>query len=95
VGPRIQSRNPREERESLLSTNRRLNWCEWTEVQGGRVDSPRSSRFKVVARRRSSGSSLVQVLRLAPDLEGAPTANSVIDLKTRPSDGDGSGYLPR
>ena len=32
VGPRIQSRNPREERASLLSTGRRLNWCEWTEA---------------------------------------------------------------
>jgi hypothetical protein len=32
VGPRIQSRNPREERASLLSIGRRLNWCEWTEA---------------------------------------------------------------
>jgi hypothetical protein len=95
VGPRIQSRNPREERESLLSTDRRLSWCEWTKAQGGRVDSPRSSGFRVVSRRRSSGSSSVQVLRLAPGSEGAPTANSVMDLRTGPGDGDGSEYLPR
>jgi hypothetical protein len=30
VGPRIQYQYLREERESLLSTYRRLNWCEWT-----------------------------------------------------------------
>jgi hypothetical protein len=67
VGPRIQSRNLREERKSLLSTDRRLSWCEWTEAQGG-VDSPRSLGFRVVARRRYSDSSSVQVLRLAPSV---------------------------
>jgi hypothetical protein len=30
VGPRIRSQNSREERESLLSTDKRLSWCEWT-----------------------------------------------------------------
>jgi hypothetical protein len=84
VGPRIQSCIPREERESLLSTDRRLSWCDRTKAQGG-VDSPRSSGFRVVVRRRSSGSSYVQVLGLAPGSEGAPTANSVMG----PDDGDG------
>jgi hypothetical protein len=90
VGPRIQSCIPREERESLLSTDRRLSWCDRTDAQGG-VDSPRSSGFRVVVRRRSSGSSSVQVLRMAPGSEGAPTANSVMG----PDDGDGSEYIPR
>jgi hypothetical protein len=89
VGPRIQSCISREERESLLSTNRRLSWCDQTEAQGG-VDSPRSLGFRVAVRRRSSGSSYVQVLRLAPGLEGAPTANNVMG----PDDGDGSEYIP-
>ena len=56
--PRIQSCIPREESESLLSTGRRLSWCGRTNAQGG-VDSPRSSRFWVVVRRRSSSSSSV------------------------------------
>jgi hypothetical protein len=90
VGPRIQSCIPREERESLLSSDRRLNWCDRTNAQGG-ADSPRSSRFRVVIRRRSSGSSSVQVLRLAPGSEGASTANNVMG----PDDGDGSEYIPR
>jgi hypothetical protein len=34
------------------------------------------------------------VLRLAPGLEGAPTANNVMDLKTGLDDGDGSEYHP-
>jgi hypothetical protein len=58
VGPRIQSCIPREERESLLSTSKRLSWCDRTDAQGG-VDSPRSSGFKVAFRRRSFGSSFV------------------------------------
>jgi hypothetical protein len=94
VGPRIQSRYPREERESLLSTDRRLSWCEWTEARGG-VDSLRSSRFRVVARRRSSVSSFVQVLRMAPGSEGAPTSNNVMDLRTGAGDGDDNEYIPR
>jgi hypothetical protein len=49
----------------------------------------------VVASRKSSGSSYVQVLRLAPGSEGAPTAYSVMDLRTGPGDGDGSEYHPR
>ena len=76
VGPRIQSCIPREEKESLLSTGRRLSWCDRTDAQGG-VDSPRSSGFKVVVRRVSSSSSFVQVLRMAPGLEGAHTENIV------------------
>jgi hypothetical protein len=43
-----------------MSTCRRLSWCDRTDAQGG-VDSPRSSRFEVVVRRRSSSSSYVQV----------------------------------
>ena len=51
----------------------------------------------MVARRRSSGLSFVQVLRLAPCSERDPTANNVMDLRTRPTngDGDGSEYIPR
>jgi hypothetical protein len=90
VGPRIQSCILREERESLLSTDRRLSWCDRTDAQGG-VDSPRSSGFRVVVRRMSSGSSSVQVLRMAPGSEGAPTEHSVMG----PDDGDGSEYIPR
>jgi hypothetical protein len=89
VGPRIQSCILREEKESLLSTHRRLNWCDQTDAQGG-VDSPRSSGFRVVVRRRSSSSSYVQVLRLVPGSEGAPTANNVMG----PNDGDGNEYIP-
>jgi len=89
VGPRIQSCILREKRESLLSTGRRLSQCGRTNVQGG-VDSPRSSGFRVVSRRRSLGSSSMQVLGLALGSEGAPTANSVMGL----DDGDGSEYIP-
>jgi hypothetical protein len=32
VGPRIQSCILREERESLLSTDRRLSWCDRTDA---------------------------------------------------------------
>jgi hypothetical protein len=55
VGPRIQYFIPREERESLVSINGRLSWCDRTDAQGG-VDSPRSLGFIVVVRRRSSSS---------------------------------------
>jgi hypothetical protein len=54
------------------------------------VDSLRSSGFRVVVRRRSYGSSYVQVLGLAPSSEGYPTANNVMG----PDDGDGSEYIP-
>jgi hypothetical protein len=77
VGPRIKSSIPREERESLLSTGGRLNWCDPTDAPGG-VDSPRSSRFRVAIRRMSFGSSFVQVLRMAPGSEGAPTEYCVM-----------------
>jgi hypothetical protein len=89
VGPRIQSCISREEMESLLSVGRRLNSCDRTDAQGG-VDSLRSLAFKVVVRRRSSGSSSVQVLRMAPGSEGAPTANSVMGSNV----GDGNEYIP-
>jgi hypothetical protein len=91
VIPRIQSCIPREERESLQSTSRRLSRCEGTTAQSGRMDSLRSSGFRVAVRRMSSGSSYVQVLGMAPGSEGAPTANSVMG----PDDGDGSEYIPR
>jgi hypothetical protein len=90
LGPRIQSHILREERESLLSTGRRLIWCDRTDAQGG-VDSPRSSGFIVAVRRRSSSSSSVQVLRISPGSEGAPTKHSVMG----PDDGDGNEYIPR
>jgi hypothetical protein len=95
VVPRVQSCILREERESLQSTGRRLSWCERTKAQSGRMDSPRSSGFRVVVRRMSSDSSSVQVLRLAPGSEGAPTMNNVMDVRTGPDDGDGSEYIPR
>ena len=53
-----------------------------------------SSGFKVASRRLSSYSSSVPMVALVPGSEGAPTANSVMDLRTRPVD-DGSEYLPR
>jgi hypothetical protein len=81
VGPRIQPQNTREERVPLLSTDRRLSWCEWTKAQGG-VDYPRSSGFIVVSKRMSSSSSSMQVLRLAPSSKGAPIADNVMDLRT-------------
>jgi hypothetical protein len=90
VGPRIHSCIPREERESLLSIGRRLSWCDRTEAQSGRMDSPRSSGFRVVVRRMSSSSSSMQVLGLAPGSEGAPTTNNVMG----PDDGDDSEYIP-
>ena len=82
-----------EEMESLLSTSRRLSQHERTSAQEWRIDSPRSSRFKVAARRLSSDSSSMQVVALVPGSEGAPTANSVMDLRTGHVD-DGSEYLP-
>jgi hypothetical protein len=88
VVPRIHYFIPRE--ESLMSTDMRLSWCDRTNAHGG-VDSPRSSRFKVVVGRRSSRSSYVQVLGMASGSEGAPTTNSVMG----PNDGDGNEYIPR
>jgi hypothetical protein len=55
------------------------------------VDSPRSSGFRIAVRRRSSSSSFVQVLRMGPSSEEAPTEHSVMG----PDDGDGSEYIPR
>jgi hypothetical protein len=78
VGPRIQSCIPREEMESLMTIGRRLSWFDQTDAQG-QVDSPRISWFRVVLRRRSFGSSFMQVLGLAPGSEGAPTVNNVME----------------
>ena len=94
VAPRVQSRVSMEVRESLLSTGRRFIQHERTIAKEWRIDSPRSSRFRVDARRLSSDSSSVQVVALVPGSKGAPTANSVMDLRTRPDD-DGSEFLPR
>ena len=55
------------------------------------MDSPRSSGFKVPVKRMSSGSSYVQVLRMAPGSKGPPTEHSVMGL----DDGDGSEYISR
>jgi hypothetical protein len=54
------------------------------------MDSPRSSWFRVVVRRMSSGSSYVQVLGMDPGSKGAPIVNNVMG----PNDGDGSEYIP-
>ena len=59
VVPRVQSPVSMEERESLLSTGRRLSQHERTNTQEWRIDSPRSSGFRVVARRLSSDPSSV------------------------------------
>jgi hypothetical protein len=77
MGLRIHSFIPREERESLLSTGRRLSWCDRTDAQGG-VDSHWSSGFKVVVRRISYGSSYLQVLRMDSGSKGDSTENSVM-----------------
>jgi hypothetical protein len=75
--------------ESLLRTGRRLSWCDRTNSQGG-VDSPRSSGFRLVFKRRSFGSSSMHVLGLAPGSGRAPTVNNVME----PDDGDGRKYFP-
>ena len=64
VAPRYQSCVSREESESLLSTGRRLSQVDRTDAQ-----DEVSSGFREVARRRSSSSSSVQVLRMAPGSE--------------------------
>jgi hypothetical protein len=66
VAPRYQSCIPREESESLLSTGRRLNQVDRTDAQ-----DEVSSGFREVTRRRSSSSSSVQVLRMAPGFRGS------------------------
>ena len=86
VAPRYQSFIPREESESLLSTGRRLSQVDRTNAQ-----DEVSSMFQDVARRRSSSSSFVQVLRMALGSEGAPTEHSVMGQ----DDGAGSEYIPR
>ena len=55
-----------EERESLMSIGKKLIQYERINAQDWRVDSPQSSRFRVVAKRLSSNSSLVQVVALVP-----------------------------
>ena len=94
VAPRVQSRVPMEERESLLSTGKRLIQQERTNSQEWGFDSPRSSGFRVAAKRLSSDSSSIQVVALVRGSEGVPTANSVMDLRMEPID-DGSEYLSR
>jgi hypothetical protein len=89
MAPRIQYFISIEDSESLLSTGRRLSQCDQTNAQD-EVDSPRSSGFQIVARRISSSSSYVQVLRMAPGSKGAPTKPSVMEL----DDSDGSDYFP-
>jgi hypothetical protein len=86
VAPRIQSCIPREESNSLLSTSKRLSQVDRTNAQ-----DEVSLGFQDVFRRRSSSSSFVQVLRMVPGSEGAPTEYSVMG----PNDGDGSVYIPR
>ena len=56
VAPRVQSRVPMEERESLLSTGSRLSQHERTNAQEWGFDSPRSSGFRVASRRLYSDS---------------------------------------
>jgi hypothetical protein len=74
-----------EESESLLSTGRRLSQVDRIDAQ----DEVRSG-FREVARRRSSSSSSMQVLRMALGSEGPPTEHNVMG----PDDGDGSKYIP-
>ena len=93
MAPRVQSRVPMEERESLLSTGKTLSQHERTNAQEWGIDSPRSLGFRVAARRLSSDSSSVQVVALVPGSEGAPITSNVMDLRTGPID-DGSEYLP-
>ena len=47
----------------------------------------------MAARRLSSDLSSMQVVALVPGSEGAPIANSVMDLRMGPVD-DGNEYLP-
>ena len=94
MAPRVQYRVLMEEKESLLSTCRRLSQRERTNAQAWGIDSPRSSGFRVAARRLSLDSSSVQVVALVSGSEGAPTTNNVLDLRMGPID-DGSEYLPR
>jgi hypothetical protein len=86
VAPRYQSCILREESESLLSIGRRLCQIDQTNAQ-----DEVSLGFREVFRRRSSSSSFVQVLRMAPSSEGASTEHSVMG----PDDGDGNEYIPR
>jgi len=94
VAPRIQPHILREERESLQSTDKRLSRSDGTDAQDGKTDSSISSGFRVAAKRRSSGSSFVELLRMALSSEGAPIVNNVIETRMGPGHGDGSEYLP-
>jgi hypothetical protein len=84
VAPRYQSCISREESKSLLSTGKRLSQVDRTDAQ-----DEVSLGFLEVARRRSSSLSSVQVLRMAPGSEGAPTEHNVMG----PNDGDGREYI--
>jgi hypothetical protein len=63
----------------------------WSNQCSGWSGFSKELRVPVAVRRRSSSSSYVQVLRIAPGSEGAPTEHSVMG----PDDGDGSEYIPR
>jgi hypothetical protein len=86
VAPSIQSRISREESESLLRTGIRLRQVDRINAQ-----DEVSLVFQDFARRRSSSSSSVQVLRMAPGSEGAPTEHNVMG----PHDGGGNEYISR
>jgi hypothetical protein len=90
VVPRVYYCILREESECLLSTIRRLVWCDRTDAQGG-VNSPRSSGFRVASRSISSTLSYLQVLMMDPCSVGYPTEQIVMG----PDDRDGSKYIPR
>ena len=81
MAPKLQSQVSMEERESLVSTCRRLTQYENTNAQDWILYSPRSLGFRVDSRRLSSNSSSVQAVVLVPGSEGAPTANNVMDLR--------------
>jgi hypothetical protein len=69
-----------------MSTGRRLS-----QVDRNNAQDEVSSGFHVVSKRRSCSSSYVQVLRMAPSSEGAPTEHSVMEL----DDSGGNEYFPR
>jgi hypothetical protein len=68
-----------------MRTGRRLSQVDGTDAQ-----DEVSSGFQEVARRRSSSSSYVQVLRMAPHSKGDSTEHSVMG----PDDAYGSEYIP-
>jgi hypothetical protein len=83
VGPRIQSCIPREERESLLSTDKRLNWCDRT---SSKWEDGLSEELRVQSSFQEDvfWFEFYAGVGLALGSEGAPTANNVMG----PDDGD-------